>query len=447
MEPAVTGALYTAENLLQGAAALIKGITHPTLPLTANLTLITGVPLPRAHHTISVVKGRAYVFGGESSPGTLADNAMHIVILPSSGVLDADYTSIPARPAQPGGDVPASRKGHTAVVIGDSIYMFGGEGEGVGNESGRIWVYSTLSNSWSYLDPAPGTLFPSSRTGHASTSSDLPSPKTVTYHERAPQQPADPATVVPEPPEPDTWGTVFVVGGKDTQTGDLLNDALAFDVRTRTWSNIPTPTGPPREGASLGLHGTRLYRFGGKGVETQASGAIDCVDVAPVWMHAEGGTTPLTSGWTWDDVVHADGTEAPRARSGAGLAGVTTGQGRHYLLLVGGEAEEASFLDDIWAFQLPSEKATAALTKDNIRGGLKRDTHEAKWAEAKYRYVDARGEEEKEVPGKPKSGVGKRGAFAVAKGTEVDGASVVVWGGLGEDGSVLSDGWMVTVDR
>jgi hypothetical protein len=64
-----------------------------------------------------------------------------------------------------------------------------------------------------------------------------------------------------------------------------------------------------------------------------------------------------------------------------------------------------------------------------------------------YKYVDARGEEEKEIPGAPKRGLGARGHFAIAKGTEVDGATAVVWGGVNSNGQVLQDGWMITVDR
>jgi hypothetical protein len=198
MEPAAAGALYAAESLLEGAALLIKGITHPTLPIKAQLTRITSVPLPRSHHTVSVVKGRAYIFGGETDHGKLADNAMHVVILPSSGVLEADYTAYPARAANGWDDLPSPRKGHASTVIGDSIYVFGGEGEGITDEKGRVWVYHTVQNTWAFLDPTSDTLHPSQRTGHSVASSDFPGSKTaVTYQERAPQAPADPAKVVP----------------------------------------------------------------------------------------------------------------------------------------------------------------------------------------------------------------------------------------------------------
>jgi hypothetical protein len=451
MEPAVAGALYAAESILTGAVAFAKGITHPTLPLKANLTHITSVKVPRARHTISVIKGRAYIFGGEVEPGKLANNDMQIVILPSSGVMEADYTSIPARSAQPGGEVPQARKGHSAVVIGEDIYVFGGEG--VASEKGRVWVYSTISNSWTYLDPSSDTPVPSHRTGHAAVSADLPGPKDVIFKERAPQQPADPAKAVPEPAEENSWGTIFVLGGKDTESGELLNDALAFDVRSRTWSNIPSPPGEAREGVSVALAGNRLYRFGGKGSQNPNPGAVEWLDVGPVWKHAEGGTTPLTSGWTWEEVSVSEG-QVPQARSHSEMTTVTTGQGRHYLLMVGGEDEGSAFeqgssatLDDIWAFQLPSDRPSGAAIKDQIKAAVKTDTHEGKWAQATYTYTDSRGEELKDGAEGVKQGLGSRRNFALAKGTEVDGATAVVWGGVDANGNVLGDGWLLTMDR
>src|SRR5205807_971527 len=90
------------------------------------------------------------------------------------------------------------------------------------------------------------------------------------------------------------------------KSGELFTDALAFDVRTRTWSNIPTLPKPPVEGSSMALVGNMLYRIGGTPPSTTTeSESVDdnilmsYLDVSPVWKHAEGGTTPLTSGWSW----------------------------------------------------------------------------------------------------------------------------------------------------
>jgi hypothetical protein len=116
-------------------------------------------------------------------------------------------------------------------------------------------------------------------------------------------------------------------------------------------------------------------------------------------------------------------------------------------LVIGGEGENSQFLDDIWALQLPPESSTAAATKDSIRATMKRDTHESEFAEVLYKYVDTKGEEETEIPGEPKRGLGARGYFSTANGSEVDGATALVWGGVDANGKVLSDGWLITVDR
>jgi hypothetical protein len=60
------GVLYAVEHVLEGGLALAKGIYDPTLPLKATITPINDVHLPRVHHSVSEVKGRAYVFGGKT---------------------------------------------------------------------------------------------------------------------------------------------------------------------------------------------------------------------------------------------------------------------------------------------------------------------------------------------------------------------------------------------
>jgi hypothetical protein len=120
---------------------------------------------------------------------------------------------------------------------------------------------------------------------------------------------------------------------------------------------------------------------------------------------------------------------------------VTTGQGRHYLLLIGGQSPANQPLDDIWALQLRPEGMTAASFKDAARLAIKKNTGEAEWQEVKY--YDAEGKALAEGHG----GIGGRTGFASAQATEIDGASVMLWGGVARDGRVLGDGLFVTVDR
>ncbi|KAK0615887.1 hypothetical protein B0T17DRAFT_497153 [Bombardia bombarda] len=188
-------------------------------------------PLPRSSHSVDIVAGTVYVFGGEVEPRKPVDNDMHAITLPSSGA-QADYYAIKAkapkkkqqRPATvvptvvlpdavveevnlnendditakaadtkgkgvatgPDhldlGDVPAPRIGHATAVIGHRIFLFGGRGgpdmKTALDESGRVWVFDTRTHLWSYLDPVSTTTttspVPEPRSYHAAVATDKP---------------------------------------------------------------------------------------------------------------------------------------------------------------------------------------------------------------------------------------------------------------------------------
>lgn len=81
--------------------------------------------------------------------------------------------------------------------------------------------------------------------------------------------------------------------------------------------------------------------------------------------------------------------------------------------------------EDIWALQLKPEGMTAASFKDAARMAIKKDTNEAQWAELKYLNADGVMIQE----GQQGRGIGPRRACAAAKELDVDGASLIVWGG------------------
>src|SRR4051812_29432802 len=74
---------------------------------------ISGLPpLPRSSHSVNIVAGTIYIFGGESAPGGApADNDMHAVTLPFSGA-PADYYTIKAKavPTQKPDTAPVETK-------------------------------------------------------------------------------------------------------------------------------------------------------------------------------------------------------------------------------------------------------------------------------------------------------------------------------------------------
>ncbi|CAI4215704.1 unnamed protein product [Parascedosporium putredinis] len=76
-------------------------------------------PLPRSSHTVNVVSGSAYIFGGEARPRQAVNNDVHVVNLPLSLSASADSYPVKAATLQkPGGD--ADDKGLTEVPLSSS---------------------------------------------------------------------------------------------------------------------------------------------------------------------------------------------------------------------------------------------------------------------------------------------------------------------------------------
>lgn len=71
MDPATfIVAEQAVSTTVEGAAIAGIGLAQSTQPLNATFTRITSEAfLPRSSHTISVVAGKAYIFGGEESAG------------------------------------------------------------------------------------------------------------------------------------------------------------------------------------------------------------------------------------------------------------------------------------------------------------------------------------------------------------------------------------------
>ncbi|KAK5137526.1 hypothetical protein LTR08_008506 [Meristemomyces frigidus] len=442
MAEAGVAAAYGVQSFVEGAVALAKGIYDPTLPLKATLTPISDINLPRAYHTISIIKGRAYIFGGITASNEggqeLADNDLHIVILPSSGVDGADYTKVTATST-----APPKRWRHSAAVVDARIYFFGGSGQHDGeplDEQGRVWIFDTATNGWSHLDPPAQGKKPDPRTQHASLASEHPQPiQHRTDEGLAPQRDVDSAKMVPEPPAGDSYGTLIIAGGK-SKSGQLLNDMWTFDIPSRTWAELPELPPPTTAAPSLAMVEKRVYAF--------SQGQTSFLDLSQSSFddragEGELGIAPLGPWSTMPPAAGSPELAHPSDRTGASLVPVTTGQGRNYLLLIGGVSSAGEVLEDIWALQLRPEGMTAASFKDAARQVVKKSTGERMWAEVRYYDVDGKLVQE----GQAGRGVGKREGLAAAREAEVDGGSVVVWGGIGAGGRMGGGGVMVSVDR
>ncbi|KAL8939408.1 MAG: hypothetical protein Q9216_003373 [Gyalolechia sp. 2 TL-2023] len=441
MEPGVAAAAYGAETVAEGAVGAAVAIAKPTMPLKATwCRLAISRPLLRSSHSLSVIKGKAYIFGGEEQSTTQpVGNDMHVLTLPSSTVNDVDYQIIPAKGSTENSELPASRIGHTAAVVNDRIYVFGGrDGDTTEplQENGAVWEYDTKMNYWSRLDPVKGSPHPKARYYHSSTSTVHPLPSQEDHTDAAYGD-----------VDPEAHGTIFIHGGC-TASG-RLKDVWGFDVAARTWSPFPDPPGEARGGSSLTFTQDRLYRFGGFDGKVQLGGQIDYLDMVTTTFHDQGGRGELavtSATGKWQTVAPESSSPMPGNRSGAGLHPVTTGQGRNYLILFLGEKNSSSdgdkgvgkFWDDVWSFQLRPEGMTAASFKDATRELVGAKTAEHTWAP-----VDI---PETTMTGGKQEAPGQLGWFASAPGHDLDPGSIVLWGGMASNSSRSDEGWMLVVE-
>lgn len=106
-------------------------------------------PGPRDSHTAVVVGARMLVFGGTN--GSKKVNDLHVLDLGSR-----EWTRPDCR-----GPPPAARESHTAYVVdGDKMVVFGGSGEGGANYLNDVHVLDLKTMEWSSPDvrgtaPAP----------------------------------------------------------------------------------------------------------------------------------------------------------------------------------------------------------------------------------------------------------------------------------------------------
>ncbi|KAM0287483.1 hypothetical protein ACHAQH_000436 [Verticillium albo-atrum] len=391
--------------------------------------------------------------------------------------------------------VPGPRAGHATATLGHRIFLFGGRNPSTSqplNEYGRVWVFDTRTHVWTFIDPvppAPGvtlTPTPASRHGHAAAATDRPRD----FASRAPKRnqtwmawaQGDSAEVgTPQAPivgnvalratddDDEGFGTFFVHGGvvapSSIASPEVANsegkracDLWAFDVRSRIWIELPAAPGPARAGASLCVSKSRLFRFGGHDGSSPIGGQLDFMHLevemfddgnsrGEVCVRARGGWQSIIAGASGGEteIPLVAGQEWPAPRGFAGLQTVTSGAGREYLLLVGGEAADGvaergregtttSFFSDVWAFQVPPLGMTAASVRDAMWQAFGKPTGEGKWNRLQMGPFDDDHDDGEPAP---------RGFIGTAPMGELDEAGIIVWGGVGSGNKRLSDGWIL----
>lgn len=484
MDPATVTGLVVAEQVLsttvEGGAIAAYGLAQSTQPLSATFKRISSPAfLPRSNHSLTVLAGRAYIFGGEDEDGKLAGDEVHIVTLPlkkkGNHAGEVDYKCVPSLGEGEDGKVPGPRAGHMAAAIGERIHVFGGKGtDGQAiEEMGRVWVFDTNTLGWSYIDPASDTSttsVPQARYHHGAASSEHPLPQTnasskASYSEQLTSTIAKiPSLMAKASPSQEPHGSLIICSGLSSPSSPL-DDTWLFNITTRTWSALPsTPITSPSP-LSMALTYNRLYLI------TSTSDLGSEIHYLPItketYSDARGeGEVGLTSSkneWTTLPFPTNPFTPGPRPRKGAGLMPVTTGNGREYLLYFLGEkasttqpspsetaekeeeeeqakTDERTFWSDSYSYQVPAIPITAAGIKDATRQAMGIATGEDTWAEVK---VEA-GIESQEKESEGKAHPGPRGWFASSIVPSQPG-SVVIWGGVNGKGETEGDGWLVDI--
>ncbi|KAI4169190.1 MAG: hypothetical protein LQ343_005852 [Gyalolechia ehrenbergii] len=463
MDPATfVVAEQAVSTTVEGAAVAGIGLAQSTQPLNATFTRITSEAfLPRSSHSIAVIAGKAYIFGGEDPSGKLADDNIHVIKLPAkkpSNVDDPEYKCLPSLSEEEDGKVPGPRTGHTACALGHRIYVFGGKGQDkqVLEENGKVWVFDTDTLRWNSLEPSTEDPYPSSRYQHSAVASEHPLPNTnvsdtASYTEQIKSTVSKiPAMIGKASPPREPHGSIIVCSGLSSSSGPLT-DVWTFTVATKTWSAFPSISPMPFP-PSLAFANQSLYILGGS---SKVGNEIHYLQLQPSTYRDARGTADLdlkakTSEWSTLPFPTNPLAPGPRPRKGAGLLPVTTGNGRLYLLYFMGEkvseaekGAQTEYWSDTWSYQIPAVDVAAAGIKDKTRSMMGISTGEGTWSEVKV-VPNEEGSGGLETEGK--SHPGPRGWFAsCALGKDFDGGGVVLWGGINAKGETEGEGWIVSV--
>ncbi|KAI4130528.1 MAG: hypothetical protein LQ341_006446 [Variospora aurantia] len=463
MDPATfVVAEQAVSTTVEGAAVAGIGLAQSTQPLNATFTRITSEAfLPRSSHSITVVAGKAYIYGGEQSSGKLADDNVHIIKLPAkkpTNVGDPEYKCVPSLGEDEDARHPGPRSGHTACALGHRIYVFGGKDQDgqLLEEDGKVWVFDTEALRWSCLEPANEKSLPPPRYQHSAVASEHPLPNnnvsdTASYAEQIRSTVSKiPAMVGKASAPKEPHGSIIICSGLSSSL-DCITDVWTFTIATKTWSSLTTMPSVPFP-PSLAFANNTLYMLGGL---SDAGSEIHYLQLQPSTYKDARGTADLdlkakTTEWLTLPFPTNPLAPGPRPRKGAGLIPVTTGNGRLYLLYFMGEkaskAEEKAeteYWSDTWSYQTPAVDVAPAGIKDKTRALMGISTGEGTWCEVKV-VPNEEGSGGLETEGK--SHPGPRGWFAsCALGKDFDGAGIALWGGINAKGETEGEGWLVSV--
>ncbi|XP_017772194.1 PREDICTED: kelch domain-containing protein 3-like [Nicrophorus vespilloides] len=187
------------------------------------------IPFARDGHTACVWRNKMIVFGGYEEDCLAFAKSMYILNLDTK-----HWSHIITS-----GEEPSLRDFHTAVCIGDRMYVFGGRGSVATNGiylprderySSNLWYLDLHENKW-YNTKATGDI-PIGRRSHSA----------FVYNEK-----------------------MYIFGGYNAVLGHHFNDTYVYDPKTNEWTALSPNYSPPcrrRRQACIAVD-DRVFLFGG----------------------------------------------------------------------------------------------------------------------------------------------------------------------------------------
>lgn len=297
------------------------------MPLNATIRrLVLSEHLPRSSHTLNVVNCQGYVFGGEHEPRQPVDAFVKTFSLSKQGESDYMVETIKSS------DAPPARVGHATASVDDKILVFGGRGGKDMkplDEKGQVWIFCTVTGTWSSPTTGDTANYPEGRSYHSATSSN----DTFYIHAGCP------------------------ASGRTT-------DVWGYQIANKVWHKLPDAPEPARGGPGFVYALGRLWRFGGFDGKQELGGQLDFLDLSNE-----------KNGW---QTVTFRPEGCPGNRSVSGLQSCTVG-GSVYLLAYLGERDASykghdgagTFWNDIWSLQINEDGVPAdAWEKCGFKQGL-----------------------------------------------------------------------------
>jgi len=264
---------YTAASC-RAARMAHRNIRRPWTMVDVNKC--ESVPCPRFGHTAVVVNNSMVLFGGREAAAYLND------------VWDYDFNTRRWRMVKAidctSGDTPSPCAGHTAVVSGACMWVFGGQRSASGDDcSGDLWSLDVSTNEWQRLRTSSQD-WPAARKGHTAVvaggqmlifgGSGAVNDRSVWFYDFSRKRWALKATTGPRPSSrlyhvAEVTGdqrTMLVFGGRNPSNDQFYNDLHAFDVQSACWRSITCSGDIPSSrmcSASVFHNGVLCVFFGG----------------------------------------------------------------------------------------------------------------------------------------------------------------------------------------